>query len=360
MCNSKVSRSKLKTTDTAVPAIAPALLHWYETHGRHDLPWTASRSPYHVWVSEIMLQQTQVSTVLGYFPRFIAALPSLRDLADAPEDEVLALWTGLGYYSRARNLHKAAKLCVASHGGGIPDNFDALLALPGIGRSTAGAILAQAFHRPFAILDGNVKRVLARISGEREWPGLPAVEKKLWALAEEQLPAAGVADYTQALMDLGATVCTRRLPKCDLCPLRSACVAAAAGLTAQIPASRPKKTTPRRTCFLVWMQNENGAHYLEKRPASGIWGALWSLPQFETLDQAQRWLDERQCSKAEALPAIRHVFSHFKLDMTPLHVVAQRCAVQVREPDSSVWADADTLSALGIPAPVRTLLESKP
>lgn len=349
----------LKTLEAVSAQFAPALIDWYRQHGRHDLPWTQSRAPYHVWLSEIMLQQTQVSTVLGYYARFIAALPTLRDLAEAPQDQVLGLWTGLGYYSRARNLHAAAKQCVALHEGEIPDDFDALIALPGIGRSTAGAILSQAFDQPFPILDGNVRRVLSRISGELEWTGLPAVEKRLWALAERLLPADGFADYTQALMDLGATMCTRSAPKCDLCPVRAFCLAAENGDTARIPASRPKKTVPTRSCVVVWVRNAEGAHYLEKRPASGIWGALWSLPQFESMETAQAWAASQGYAEGAVLDTVRHVFTHFKLDITPVRSEVLTVPAHATSASDALWADADTLATLGIPAPIRKLLESK-
>ena len=349
----------MKTLETGAAQFAPALIDWYKQHGRHDLPWTQSRTPYHVWLSEIMLQQTQVSTVLGYFSRFIAALPTLRDLADAPEDQVLGLWTGLGYYSRARNLHAAAKQCVALHGGEIPDNYDALIALPGIGRSTAGAILSQAFNQPFPILDGNVRRVLSRLSGELVWTGLPTVEKRLWALAERLLPDDGFADYTQALMDLGATVCTRSAPRCDLCPVRAFCTAAANGDTARIPAPRPKKAVPTRSCVVVWVRNTKGAHYLEKRPSSGIWGALWSLPQFEDVDSARDWAASQGYLEGVLLDPVRHVFTHFKLDITPLHLAVPATRAHQATASDALWADADTLATLGIPAPIRKLLESK-
>ena len=348
----------MSKTDDIGERFAPALFDWYAKHGRHDLPWTRSRSPYHVWLSEIMLQQTQVSTVLGYFSRFISALPTVQALADAPEDQVLGLWTGLGYYSRARNLHKAAKRCVEIHGGAIPDNFAALIALPGIGRSTAGAILSQAFNQPFPILDGNVKRVLTRVIGERDWPGKPAVEKRLWSLAETLMPASDVADYTQAIMDLGATLCTRSKPRCVACPLNELCVAHETGNTGNIPARKPKKPVPERQCAVVWLQDSDGAHFLKKRPETGIWGSLWSLPQFDDVADANAWLAEQGIQEARELPAFRHVFTHFKLEITPVHAVVTRKPQRVREDLPSTWADADTLSTLGMPAPIRKLLET--
>ena len=231
--------------------IAHRLLAWFDRHGRHDLPWQHPRTPYRVWLSEIMLQQTQVSVVVGYFGRFVDALPDLPALARAPQDTVLALWSGLGYYARARNLHAAAKRCVEQHGGDLPRDLDALVALPGIGRSTAGAILSQAWNEPAPILDGNVKRVLCRVFGIDGWPGLPAVEKRLWAIAERLLPQTRLADWTQAQMDFGATLCTRANPACAICPLQDVCVARREGRIAELPAPKPGKALPRREAQML-------------------------------------------------------------------------------------------------------------
>src|SRR5690554_1228697 len=239
----------------ATDSFASRLLAWFGTGGRHDLPWQRPRTPYRVWLSEIMLQQTQVRVVVPYFERFVAALPTVAALAAAPLDDVLGLWSGLGYYARARNLHAAARTCAELHDGQLPRDFDALLALPGIGRSTAGAILAQAWGERFAILDGNVKRVLARYHGVEGWPGQPAVERQLWNLALAHLPEARLADYTQAQMDLGATVCTRHSPDCGRCPLRGGCVALATGRTAELPTPKPARASPTREALVLLLQD---------------------------------------------------------------------------------------------------------
>src|SRR6185437_149588 len=247
----KGSRALIQTTASGGRNIAPRLLPWFDRRGRHDLPWQRPRTPYRVWISEVMLQQTQVATVIPYFERFMRALPDVEALAQAGEDEVFALWSGLGYYARARNLHRAARACVARHGGELPGDFDALLELQGIGRSTAGAILALSRGAPFPILDGNVKRVLARHAGARGWPGERAVETRLWSLAEGNTPRERVADYTQAIMDLGATVCTRANPNCGECPLSADCVAFLHGLTSMLPQPRPARAPPQRDTVML-------------------------------------------------------------------------------------------------------------
>ncbi|HKN79229.1 MAG TPA: A/G-specific adenine glycosylase, partial [Lysobacter sp.] len=237
---------------------ADTLLAWFDVSGRHDLPWQHPRTPYRVWLSEVMLQQTQVRVVIPYFERFVAAMPDVRALAAASLDEVTALWSGLGYYARARNLHAAAKACVEHHDGDLPRDLAALMALPGIGRSTAGAILSQAWGDRFPILDGNVKRVLARVHGIEGWPGLPAIEKRMWAIAEAQLPDARMADYTQAQMDFGATLCTRADPACVLCPLQSACVALREGRVDELPTPKPGKPLPERRALMLWIEDAAG------------------------------------------------------------------------------------------------------
>jgi len=343
-------------------SLAARLLDWHAQHGRHDLPWQHPRTPYRVWLSEVMLQQTQVGTVIDYFARFVEALPSLPALAAAPLDRVLGLWSGLGYYSRARNLHRTAQRCVEEHAGELPTTLDALMALPGIGRSTAGAILAQAHGLRFPILDGNVRRVLARYHGIAEWPGLPAVEKQLWRLAESHLPGDRLADYTQAQMDLGATVCTRGKPACLLCPLRESCAAHLQGLTALVPAARPRKATPVRSTRMLLLIDAQGRVLLERRPQSGVWAELWSLPECaENADaeRAARALPARIDDEAEALPGFRHTFSHYHLDVQPLRWRA-RAIEGVGEATESgtqrAWFSAAELESLGLPAPVRKLL----
>ncbi|PJK01772.1 A/G-specific adenine glycosylase [Lysobacteraceae bacterium NML03-0222] len=345
---------------------AERLIAWFEQHGRHDLPWMQPRTPYRVWLSEIMLQQTQVTTVIPYFQRFVAALPDLPSLAEADSDQVLSLWSGLGYYSRARNLHTAAKQCVAQHGGQLPQDFDALLALPGIGPSTAGAILAQAWNAPYPILDGNVKRVLSRLHGVEGWPGLPAVEKHLWQLAWASLPATPerMADYTQAQMDLGATLCSRSRPHCLHCPFADICIAQNTGRTASLPAPRPKKALPARQTQMLWLRDTAGRSLLLRRPASGVWPSLWSLPEaadsealIRTARQYARLADD---ATAIALPAIVHVFTHFRLQIQPFLLQALAPHPTVGDNDALRWASREELASLGIPAPVRKLIEQEP
>lgn len=344
--------------------LAPRLLRWFDRHGRKSLPWQHAfddgrRDAYRVWLSEVMLQQTQVATVVGYFERFVAALPTLRALAAADEDTVLALWSGLGYYRRARFLHRAAQLCVERHGGELPRDFDALAALPGIGRSTAGAILAQAHGLRFPILDGNVKRVLARYHGIHGHPGESAVEKQLWQHAEAHTPATRVADYTQAIMDLGATLCTRSRPRCEDCPLATGCIARRDGLTAQLPGRKPAKSIPARATVMLILRDRQGRVLLERRGPQGVWSGLWSLPEAADPDGAWRVaLQHARIDDARALASFTHVFSHYRLNIEPL--LFDRATAQHRIADNrqSRWCSADELAALGLPAPVRTLLQS--
>ena len=336
------------------------LLHWFDDHGRHDLPWQHPRSPYRVWLSEIMLQQTQVATVIPYFQRFLQHFPTLPDLAAASNDAVMAQWAGLGYYARARNLHAAAKRCVELHDGDLPRDFDALHALPGIGRSTAGAILSQAWNDPFAILDGNVKRVLSRYHGIDGFPGLPAIEKQLWSIAEAhvaQVPAGRMADYTQAQMDLGATVCSRAKPACVICPLQDACVARREGRTAELPTPKPSRTLPEREAVALLLRDAQQRVLLQKRPDTGIWAQLWTLPQADAGSVLQDWFDahvEGSLEDAEELPVLQHTFSHYKLHLQVLS--RQVHGLRVEEPTLR-WVANDELPALGLPAPIRKLLD---
>ncbi|KRG54074.1 A/G-specific adenine glycosylase [Stenotrophomonas maltophilia] len=336
------------------------LLHWFDAHGRHDLPWQHPRSPYRVWLSEIMLQQTQVATVIPYFQRFLQHFPTLPDLAAASNDAVMAQWAGLGYYARARNLHAAAKRCVELHDGDLPRDFDALHALPGIGRSTAGAILSQAWNDPFAILDGNVKRVLSRYHGIEGFPGLPAIEKQLWAIAEAhvaQVPAGRMADYTQAQMDLGATVCSRARPACVICPLQDACVARREGRTAELPTPKPSRTLPEREAVALLLRDAQQRVLLQKRPDTGIWAQLWTLPQADAGSVLQDWFDahvDGSLEDAEELPVLQHTFSHYRLH---LQVLARQVnGLRVEEPTLR-WVAYAELPALGLPAPIRKLLD---
>lgn len=346
----------MQTTD-----FATRLLAWFDVSGRHDLPWQHPRTPYRVWLSEIMLQQTQVKTAAPYFLRFVAALPSLPALAAAPLDDVLALWSGLGYYARGRNLHAAAQRCVERHDGDLPRDIDALTALPGIGRSTAAAILAQAWGERFAILDGNVKRVFSRYHGVAGWPGQPAIEKQLWALAEAQLPQQRLADYTQAQMDLGATLCTRSNPACVLCPLQHGCVARREGRVAELPTRKPGKVLPQRHAHVLWLEDGRGHVLLQRRPPAGIWASLWTLPQADDADTARTWFDAQlrgDFTAGETLPTIAHAFSHYKLALQPLRWRGIVARAHMRDNDDLRWVPREQLARLGMPAPIRTLLES--
>ncbi|WP_045727948.1 A/G-specific adenine glycosylase [Xanthomonas sp. GPE 39] len=343
---------------------AAHLLAWFDRHGRHDLPWQHPRSPYRVWLSEIMLQQTQVAVVIPYFLRFLTHFPTLSALAAADNDAVMAQWAGLGYYARARNLHAAAKQCVALHDGELPRDFQALNALPGIGRSTAGAILSQAWNDRFAILDGNVKRVLTRYHGIAGYPGLPAVEKPLWAMAQAHIgavPDGRMADYTQAQMDFGATLCTRANPACVLCPLQDDCVARRDGLVDALPTPKPGKTLPEREAVALLLENAAGDLLLQRRPPTGIWAGLWTLPQAETESALRDWFARHAsgCAldAAEPLPPIVHTFSHYRLHLQPLRLRKVALRDALRDNDDLRWVARAALSALGLPAPIRKLLD---
>ncbi len=353
--------SRSRSAQIAAGHYAPALLAWFDVSGRHDLPWQHPRTPYRVWLSEIMLQQTQVRVVIPYFERFIAALPDLRALAAAPQDDVMALWSGLGYYARARNLHAAAKRCVELHDGELPRDIDALTALPGIGRSTAGAILSQAWGDPHAILDGNVKRVLSRVFGIEGWPGTPANEKRLWAIAGSLLPAERLADYTQAQMDFGATLCTRHDPACVLCPLQNGCVALRDGRVGELPTPKPGKPLPERSAVMLLIRDNEDRVLLQRRPPTGIWASLWSLPEAADHDQAKAWFEHHMdgdYGHGVMLEPILHSFTHYRLSINPF--AWRDVALQARIHDNDVlrWVARETLVSLGIPAPVRSLLQT--
>ena len=314
-----------------------------------------------MWLSEIMLQQTQVATVIPYFHRFVTSLPTLRDLAAADEDTVFALWSGLGYYRRARFLHRAAQLCVEHHNGEMPRDFDALTALPGIGRSTAGAILAQAYGLRFPILDGNVKRVLTRYHGIVGHPGEREVEKQLWQHADAHTPAERTADYTQAIMDLGATVCVRTRPLCGACPMRSDCVANRDNLTTQLPTPKPGKTLPTRSTVMLILRDADQRVLLQRRGAQGVWSGLWSLPEAEDADGAWREAQQRaQIDDAQSLTPLVHVFSHYRLHIQPLLFDGATPAHAIADNADLRWCTIAELPSLGLPAPVRTLLLALP
>ncbi len=349
-----------------MPHFAIRLLDWFEQHGRHDLPWQHPRTPYRVWLSEIMLQQTQVATVIPYFQRFVQSFPTLPDLATTDNDTLMAHWAGLGYYARARNLHAAAKRCVELHEGDLPHDFDALLALPGIGRSTAGAILSQAWNDPFPILDGNVKRVLTRYHGIAGYPGLPVIEKQLWALAAqhvEQVPQGRMADWTQAQMDFGATLCTRANPACILCPVNTSCAAHAQGVVDALPTPKPSKVLPEREASALLLEDAQGRLLLQKRPPAGIWASLWTLPQADTDAGLREWFAgniEGNYDHAEALPPIVHTFSHYRLHLQPLHLRKVALRACVGDNDGLRWVARCELDSLGLPAPIRKLLQRHP
>ncbi len=339
---------------------ATRLLHWFDRDGRHDLPWQHPRTPYRVWLSEIMLQQTQVQVVIPYFDRFVRELPGIAELAAADPDHVIALWSGLGYYARARNLQQAARLCIERHGGELPADFAALSALPGIGRSTAGAILAQAHDLRFAILDGNVKRTLARYHGIEGWPGSGPVEKQLWELAETHLPHERLADYTQAIMDFGATLCTRSDPSCVLCPMQDNCVALREGRTAQLPETKPGKPMPERRTIMLVLRDGSGRVLLSRRPPTGVWSGMWSLPEVEDHDGARAFVAKHTSADFEVnrpLALIEHGFSHYKLHIAPLlWSGVDPSAARIGDNADLRWLALEALDEVGLPAPVRKLL----
>ena len=336
---------------------AAKLIAWQKKHGRHDLPWQGTRDPYAIWLSEIMLQQTQVATVTPYFIRFLARFPGVAALAEAPLDEVLRLWSGLGYYSRARNLHAAAREIVTAHGGRFPRRFEQVAALPGIGRSTAAAICVFAFGSRHAILDGNVKRVLARYRGVKGYPGEKKVADSLWREAEELLPRRGIEAYTQGLMDLGAIVCTRAKPHCAECPVHGGCVALRRGWVASLPGPRPRKQLPhKRTTMLVLTRA--GEVLLEKRPVTGIWGGMWCLPEAGKKADLEAYCLRRfgaHATEIEELAAIAHGFTHFSLDIRPLRVKVSALVPSAAEP-GLVWLPFAEARTAAIPAPVRRIL----
>jgi len=338
-----------------------AVLDWFDQHGRKNLPWQQDITPYRVWVSEIMLQQTQVNTVIPYFERFMQRFPNVETLAQAKEDDVLHLWTGLGYYARARNLHKSAQLVFQQCDSQFPANQDELETLPGIGRSTAGAILSLSMQLRAPILDGNVKRVLSRFKTIEGWSGQSKTLKTLWQLAEELTPQQRVADYTQAMMDLGATVCTRSQPQCSICPLQQHCLAYQTDSVKNYPQPKPRKTIPTRHAFFLILHNENGHVLLEKRPAQGIWGGLWSLPQHEDKTQLIKNLEQSlqgHIQTTDTLPEIRHTFSHFHLTMQPILATISNTPSQVMAGHLRDWYQPQQLSGIGLAAPIKALLNS--
>jgi A/G-specific adenine glycosylase len=350
-------------------AFSGALIDWQRRDGRHDLPWQRTRDPYRIWVSEIMLQQTQVSTVLGYYERFLSSFPDVAALAAAPLDEVLRHWSGLGYYSRARNLHACARTVVERHGGVFPQAVDALEALPGIGRSTAAAIAAFAWGLPAPILDGNVKRVLCRVFAIDGFPGERAVEQRLWTIAARELPEPGegrMETYTQALMDLGATLCVRTRPRCEACPVAARCEARAQGRVDVLPTARPARAVALRTADWLLLR-AGGAVLLERRPATGLWGGLWSLPELAAPEReaAPERLDAAAATARAAarlgLPLealrpvaeIRHAFTHFRLRA---RVWRADVEAGTPPPEGHLWLELADAPGAPLPRPVKTLL----
>lgn len=339
------------------PQFAHQVLDWYHQFGRKSLPWQQEKTPYKVWLSEVMLQQTQVATVIPYFERFMTKFPTVTDLANAPLDEVLHLWTGLGYYARARNLHKAAQRVAKEHGGVFPESFEEVADLPGVGRSTAGAILSLSLGKHFSILDGNVKRVLARCYAVAGWPGKKDVEKQLWEISENVTPAEGVSQFNQAMMDLGAMVCTRSKPKCELCPLNNGCVAYANNSWANYPGKKPKVTLPERTGYMLMMQHEQSV-LLAQRPAVGLWGGLYCFPQFATEQELRDWLAQKRMAadNLTQLTSFRHTFSHFHLDIVPMWLPVSSFTGCMDE-GIALWYNLAQPPSVGLAAPVERLLK---
>ncbi|MDA3922717.1 MAG: A/G-specific adenine glycosylase [Salinisphaera sp.] len=343
--------------DTPPEQIADALLAWFDRHGRRDLPWQHPRTAYRVWIAEIMLQQTQVTTVVDYFNRFMVRFPDVETLAEAVSDDVMRHWAGLGYYARARNLHAAAQRIVEAHAGELPGDVETLISLPGVGRSTAGAIVAQAFGRWAPILDGNAKRVIARLAAVTATPGTAAYEKPLWQLAERYTPQERVTDYTQAIMDLGATVCTRGRPHCERCPLADRCLAKQAAIQNQLPTRRQRKRREQRETTVLLIEDAQGRILLEKRPPAGIWGGLWSLPEVAADADVEALCTQRYGIRADAgllLTPLSHTFTHFELTIHPRRM-QHRDTVRIMDANHR-WFTRDDRP--GIPAPIARLLNT--
>lgn len=337
------------------------LLDWFDGHGRHDLPWQRDPTPYRVWVSEIMLQQTQVATVVPYFERFMQQFGSVSELAGAALDEVLHLWSGLGYYARARNLHRAAGVVTTQYAGEFPRDIQVLIDLPGVGRSTAGAILALAHGDRHAILDGNVKRVLARYHEVAGWPGESGVQRELWSLAEAHTPHTRVAAYTQAIMDLGATVCLRSNPQCDRCPLNSGCSAYARGTQTKFPGRKTRKPLPLKHKRFLLARASDGAILLCRRPPAGVWGGLWSFPEIDAAHDVESWCRDLGLERRGEIierPVLMHTFTHFRLAITPLELAVGDVARAVMDSERWLWYNVNEPARVGLAKPVRQLLQS--
>lgn len=351
---------ELQLQASSADIFSTKVINWYHQYGRKHLPWQIDKTPYKVWISEVMLQQTQVATVIPYFEKFMARFTTVEALAQAEQDEVLHYWTGLGYYARARNLHRAAQQICTQHCGQFPTEFEQVLALPGVGRSTAGAILSLSLSQHHSILDGNVKRILARHQAIAGWSGKKAVLDKLWSVAELYTPKTQVAAYNQAMMDIGATICTRTAPKCELCPVKMDCQAQLMGKQTQYPGKKPKKELPVKSVIMLVLSRD-GSVLLQKRPPAGIWGGLWCFPEIserEELDAclSLHGLTERQ---RHELPNFRHTFSHFHLDVTPIVIdVSTGNAVQVMEPHSDLWYNLSQPPSVGLAAATERVINS--
>ncbi|MBB1269253.1 A/G-specific adenine glycosylase [Shewanella sp. SR44-3] len=346
-----------------IPLFSERIIAWYDVHGRKTLPWQLNKTPYSVWVSEIMLQQTQVATVIGYYQKFMLRFPDILSLANAPQDEVLHFWTGLGYYARARNLQKAAQIIRDYHQGRFPEDIEQVLALPGIGLSTAGAILSLSLQQHHPILDGNVKRVLARHDAVAGWPGQKIVENRLWDITKLKTPKNDVAKYNQAMMDLGASLCSRSKPKCELCPVNDDCQAYNTQTQANFPGKKPKKVIPEKTAWMLVLL-QDGKVLMNKRPPAGIWGGLWCFPQFDSEQAIEQKLVEEGLSTLprEALICFRHTFSHFHLDINAIviNLDSQNAAIshsnEIQEQSNTLWYNINHPDKVGLAAATERIL----
>ena len=358
MADSQMPPADQKTNISTPHDFSQAVLNWYDQHGRKHLPWQQDITPYKVWISEVMLQQTQVATVIPYFERFMQEFPTVHDLANAEQDKVLHLWTGLGYYARARNLHACAKRVSTDFAGKFPKSVDGLVELPGIGRSTAGAIASISMGINAAILDGNVKRVLCRYYAVEGWPGTGAVQKQLWEIAERLTPAERCNHYTQAMMDMGATLCTRSKPQCGICPLAPTCIANQQGNPKDYPNSKPKKDKPEKFVQLIMLQDPSGYILLEQRQQQGIWGGLWSFPELPMEEDAMQHSQTRfgdAAAEQEIWPVFRHTFSHYHLHIQPVLIQLSKKPTTIGETNQH-WYNPAEPSELGLAAPVKNLL----
>lgn len=353
--------NKIKNANNFI--FSEQVLNWFKDHGRKHLPWQQNKTPYRVWVSEIMLQQTQVSTVIPYYEKFMTSFPNVDSLAKATQDDVLAHWTGLGYYARGRNLHACAQKVVNDYNGIFPKTVEELEKLPGIGRSTAGAIISLSSNKYAVILDGNVKRVLARFHGVEGWPGKTSVLNHLWEYATEHTSEKSCANYNQAMMDIGATLCTRSRPKCESCPLQDLCYAFAHHRQADFPGKKPKKVLPVKAVHWLLFYNEQQQWWLEQRPPTGIWGGLWCAPEF-TIEKTPEASAEELCQQhygtiknIESLDAFRHTFSHYHLDINPHIIQLKAPKLNVNENTAADWFSLKDIEQIGIAAPLKKLMK---